>query len=1472
MVVCSSIPPADGHKSVCCVINYNFQGEEVGSVSCIPIGGGFLAADCTRMFDFTLLGGEIRQKLFGRVADCCHDCVTPEKKLVLSGGRLVRNGGAFATSPEDEPDKCCCGGECVCKDVPDCAHVRCYSKKDPTPDDKCKARCVIKTYDDDGHEVIDDRQAICATITQCCAEDNTTCEATCKDGEFLPGGSGITTTIPPANDWTIMPCTDCAVCCEHNYDENPESPTFRQSLGKTGRKDIPEDECKANRYFMLDPANPLGPRGVWHNGTDNLNICNPPCCQDLIRGDEKETRCAPTSATVCDPCIGRCIEVEYEDNPAKCPRAECKTKQECCGDGGEKCEPQCGEADAKYRWEEGCGDGSKCGTCCQAIYNNEGAVIELTCDEDTTTLDDCERLVAIGNDPSGNPLPDSAYGSWFPFGTCAECNATPCCREITCEDGSTDTICATVAAADCDFCNGTCLEIETGNKTCAHYTACCGADGEKCESFCDNVATHSWSDNGCTDPELCGACCRVVYDGTTALEATCVESITKESDCKLTEEDEAQQIEDGHVISYTWKPFKNCESAKCDTKRCCGEKCEDDVGCIDVDLNDSCDPCKGRCYNVATETASCKTKQECCGDNGAKCRGCPGTGEDGGGATAPEFEWSGCFENGQLCGICCVITLDAAGDPVSSECEEGNYKACIDRGANASWKAFESCGSAICIPASCCNDEICPGQTICLAVDKDRGACADPCRGECYAIDETGAEAGDSFCATKVDCCGEQNEKCTPVAGFCPDGNTVPTHSWPNDCADGELCGVCCKKNLNADGSLAGLSCDDTKDNQADCEAANFGFWYPFGTCAACGDTKQACVETKCKKIVTVDGVDQEISVTTAACKPVSADKTNCNGICTELATATRPYAVTTCKTKDDCCGADGSKCRAVGCGAVVTHAFNNSCLDGEKCGVCCIVTNMGDGKLTPGAPQVNTGREACEDLNTATPRFGVGNTTTWIPFGGTGDCDGTPCATLCPDGSAQCINKLAPEVCPEPCNGLCQDVDGTVSLKTKTDCCVVDGVNLCALNDARCSKPTWTVVCAESADKCGVACKTTYNAAGTAILDSECVAGITTKTAMDLAQAGAPAGVVYTWHPWDTCESVICRPKICCGTICTDANGNDVIGCKTVDYNDECDSCRGICYSATYDSDDNRVYKNADAVGECSTLIECCGAIGERCSRIDACPVNDYKVYEPCDAENCETTYGCPCLVGENLDRTPRVNFAANTKNIVNALPPGLRGSPLRFDFAGATGNCMVQTSLQFCPNGCSILATAQWNWCVDPATGFPPPQGPNPVTFKNCYPQAINNEPTYLYIARRATGYIRNDGNFRVVPEAENFEFTVRSEATKVAVYACRDDKLVDVTEELFDVQPIELCVEADRREASRLNFDNVLSNYAVTAISYGLNRQDGRGLYAHRTSYSATEPDELIVGSCESAYDDLTEPELKNCPQAFTENPLP
>ena len=1234
MVVCDSPAPLDGHKSTCCVFNYDAVGRDIGGrKTCKTISSVFplnqneiSAADCVRGVVYNnAVGFPLPPVPYGEIKECCRDCNPPAKKLVLSGGRLVRNGGDFAMSPEDEPEKCCCGDKCVCKEVPeDCNHVRCYGTTDPQPADKCKGRCVIKTYDDTGTEVIDDRQVICATQVQCCADDNAMCEQTCKDG------NPAVTYEPAANSWAAMPCTSCGVCCVNNYDEDPVSPTFRQVLSKTGTKDKTQAECEARTIVLFPNPTPL-PVGVWHTGTDNVNICNPNCCQQQIRGDEKAAVCAPTSATTCDPCLGRCIEIEYENNPAKCPREECKSKQDCCGAGGEKCRPQCAGTTAKYRWETGCGDGSKCGTCCKAIYNNEGAVIELTCDEATTTLAECEKLVGIGDDPSGNPLPDSAYGSWFPFGTCAECDATPCCREITCEPGKTDTICVNVAKKDCDLCDGTCTELTTNNKTCAHYRECCGDDGENCESVCGSVATHRWSANGCTNPDLCGACCRTEYssDTDTVPDVTCVEDIKNSSDCKLTDEDKAKQL-DGYIISYNWKPFETCETAKCGTKKCCGEKCPGDVGCIDIDINAECDPCKGRCFDKAAGTASCQTKQACCGEDGVLCNGCPGTGTGGTGGTPAAFEWSGCAENGLKCGVCCVVTKNSLGVITAVECVSESYEKCTARGENASWKEFETCATAKCAPKKCCG-KTCADKVGCIDVDFNKEC--DPCKSRC--IDTA---TGDESCKSKQDCCGDGGEKCAPQCG-----EATAKYKWEDECADGSKCGICCKNIYNDDGTaITGVECDAGKETQTACEELTeqldgmkpYGSWYAFGTCAECDETVKDCREIEC-----ADGTTRAVCVDV----PISKRKNQCKGICTEVATGS-----TTCKTKQACCGDDNFKCGICGIDPEYSWA-QSACGDAATCGACCIVERDEDGNVVS---------VDCSDDKTAATCIAetATQTASWLPFE---TCASVDCATknCCGEGCGGvigCISVPFDTTC-NPCHGRCVPVDadgnqtGADFCATKQECCG-DNNSKCA--DSECADPhQWTPTCAENSAKCGVCCELAaapekdppYTTTCHEISQSEC---------SERNRDGT--GNTFLWKPYDTCDSVICLPQTCCGEICDGKSA-----CTQIDISENCNKCKGVCETL---DEDGKVIATT-----CSKRIECCGPGDEKCTPVCA-SVTPNKRWSGCAAipfTECGGNETTPCdfPVAVNISSTEQKTDCKKT--MCGQDPP----DTIKFDFSTFLG-----------------------------------------------------------------------------------------------------------------------------------------------------------------------------------------------------------
>jgi hypothetical protein len=959
-----------------------------------------------------------------------------------------------------------------------------------------------------------------------------------------------------------------------------------------------------------------------------------------------------------------------------------------------------------------------------------------------------------------------------------------------------------------------------------------------------------------------------VFDGpganAKATDATCLSDVKNKADCKASETDDA--ILAGHVIKYVWKPFETCNTAKCDKKKCCGETCPDDVGCIDIDINDECDPCKGRCRNRQTNKATCKTKQECCDDDGLLCVGCTSLAID-----SATFEWGGCFENGYKCGVCCELTLDDAGNPVDATCHDDlTYDQCKAL-PNGEWKAFETCASAICIPRSCCNDEIC-AEAICIAVDKKNGSCSDFCRGQCYDINEAGGDAGPAFCATKVDCCGELNENCAPQEGLCPDGGTnIPTRSWPNECADGELCGKCCKRNLNPDGSLASLSCDDTKDNRKDCEAGNFGIWHPFATCAACGNAKLKCIEVRCKKIVHVDGEDQEVTITNATCKQATDKKSNCKGVCTELATAARPYAVTTCKTKSECCGSDGAKCSGGGCGGVITHAFSNSCLDGEQCGVCCIVTDIGDGNPTPGPPDENIGRAACEAKGMG-GGGDVGVTATWIPFGTAKDCLGKPCATLCPDNSVVCITITPPGVCPaDTCAGKCVGSDGTVSVKTKADCCVQNGVNLCnAPANDRCPKPpTWTAVCDENATKCGAVCKTITN--NGIILSSACDPTITTYKAMLLAQAAAPPGISYTWNPWETCDTLICRSKKCCKDICP-----DVKGCATVDYTDECKKCSGLCYDAivTVDALGNSIY-NIDPEGnvECLPRSECCGVGNEKCSAIPNCPQQSPKVFEPCGGAD-------DCPNGDCRCGSP--NYAANQFSFFSNTP----------EEPGSRVEIAEQCSSGFEGVGYNEARLALMQSIEDPCyNNCPPPNDPTdeeaynnyelcimreeakityPFDWKPCYPDILGNKQLYLYT--EFCSWLRWDHGF-------NGQYYTDSTANAAGFYICDGEKLVNVTDTILTKNKIKLC------QTSYFAVQNVTVNSERTnveidpfdwgqCIKYTIGKTDD-----NKPTFKSEYTLKPCMGTFKTVCDaynppkaDIKDDKMINCPPAFTMNPLP
>ncbi len=883
------------------------------------------------------------------------------------------------------------------------------------------------------------------------------------------------------------------------------------------------------------------------------------------------------------------------------------------------------------------------------------------------------------------------------------------------------------------------------------------------------------------------------------------------SECVLTDE-ERDALLPGFTALYAWRAYENCDTVVCNLKTCCGPTCPNDVGCITVDVDEPCDPCNGRCFNKSTGEKFCATKQECCGDDGWLCRDCPGS--DGPDAA---FEWSGCFENGFKCGICCQLTLNSVGVPVSSECHDDiTYEECIAL-PNASWKAFETCDSAICIPKPCCNDEICPGQVICTTVDKNRGVC-DPCRGECYAIDADGVQIGDAYCATKQACCGELNERCAPPPNLCPDGGVaLPTHVWvgfpPEGCADPELCGVCCKKNV-AEGGAITYTCDGTVDNITDCQANDFGVWHAFETCAACNETKPTCIETQCTIIVN----GEEVTVPNAVCRPVAVNQATCDGICTEFATDARPYDITTCKTKSECCGPNNIRC-GNNCNSDPTHSWSTSCVDPNECGVCCLITNNGLGNPTASC-QENIGAEACALLNTA--NGGLGVTAQWVPFGTCPDCSIQKCCGTCPDGSIACVDVVPPAICPQPCNGKCTflDADGNPDpaippvCMSRAECCIQNGINVC-LNECPNGR-TWEPTCPENAAKCGVACKTFRNASNV-VISSTCQPEIDTYVKYLAAIPAAQAeGATLEWHPWETCETVICHSKTCCKEVCP-----GVTACAIVDINDPCDKCTGLCYDAVVDPDTGAYSIAPGAQPVCSTRVNCCGLQNEKCAAVPNCPQGNPKVYVPC----CEDDVGgiCQCAGDPNYAANffttsgnygPPTNPGTIQESCLTYLSPSSfnafwNATPIPLSFGrgpeivgGVIGQSYIEDPCYFRCNQFLGLGGGQWENCISAQNQLHTPA----LAWRDCYPGLLQGRPVYVFGRRRyASWYPGGDGVVRSYAPGEKISHY--ESAQNVSFYVCSGKKLVDITNAAVEVRPVKLCNHTEKRTKTVCTFQAAL-----------------------------------------------------------------
>jgi hypothetical protein len=479
--------PAD--SQVCCIYLYDNEGFPVkGGNACVPIlkagendVNKISAADCTRNKEITLpKNGNKINVPYGRVAECCSDCEDSDPVFIVQNGKLVKVGGGLSRSPQQDPDKCCCGDKPCCKKVKDCQQVRCYPE--PEDCDRCAGKCTTFAYDENGEEIIDDRDVNCATLTQCCLDDNSRCIAHCKNGEE---GEEPKHTIPQA--WEAISCTNCGICCRN---------------GRAWKEDangdpITKETCEAAVGVGA------GVGGVWHANTDNEDICNPVCCYEAELGDEKRAVCRHGDKVTCDPCIGVCTDLSFSRPPKgqdvnhKCPQSSCKTKQDCCGEGEEKCINILCPEGAKFLWEEtNCGSNpDECGICCVTVYNeDETKEIGKECDEGPKTRDECEDLKT----PMGK-----SKGSWFPFETCSVCDGVNCCREVECEE-SKQVVCVKVSKDNCeDKCRGFCVKNADNEKRCATKSDCCGEDGTKCVGDpCKegNTAEFSWN-SACADAD-----------------------------------------------------------------------------------------------------------------------------------------------------------------------------------------------------------------------------------------------------------------------------------------------------------------------------------------------------------------------------------------------------------------------------------------------------------------------------------------------------------------------------------------------------------------------------------------------------------------------------------------------------------------------------------------------------------------------------------------------------------------------------------------------------------------------------------------------------------------------------------------------------------------------------------------------------------------------------------------------------------
>jgi len=381
----------------------------------------------------------------------------------------------------------------------------------------------------------------------------------------------------------------------------------------------------------------------------------------------------------------------------------------------------------------------------------------------------------------------------------------------------------------------------------------------------------------------------------------------------------------------------------------------------------------------------------------------------------------------------------------------------------------------------------------------------------------------------------------------------------------------------------------------------------------------------------------------------------------------------------------------------------------------------------------------------------------------------------------------------------------------------------------------------------------------------------------MLLAQAGAPAGTTYTWYPWDTCETVICKAQKCCTDIC-----DDVKGCAEVDAS-KCKPCVGLCYDAIV-SPTGEYVKDPKSKPECLTQVKCCGALNEKCSNVPSCPDAAAKVFEDCDT-SCPTGV-CLCNGGPVAETGRRVDYSGSGDtlqddpfNVTKYVSCGVSFGPLTdFSLIG------IARHFRGLSENFGLDLASAYMLAKDPCNPTDEELNqPNsvPLEWKSCWGTAQTRPIIWKFMSWRFESmyhYRIGDGWSANMGTALQ-----RVSHIKIALYMCVGNKIVDVTDEI--VKPLSggFCVQGvganamgrssssfvgDFDDAARRVFkvDNILDRFECVKITTtGKYNANGKIYKIEHTPKDCA----FLDYPCDMAPRSL---DMTGCPQPFTENPLP